>query len=276
MTTLPSSLRDGANQKIRRGFELGDELRRRMYIGWWEKHPVSMRLELRDQSTIELVMLVDPLPKIADWWAHASDVFQNFRSALDRFHYGVCEYYAPTGWAARVYFPITKDSKAWAEWTKQHPMLPREIALRYLAFQPWHSGRSHLADLSRINNLEKHSKGVAATVSLTGLKMTGTWKVEGRWSDDNLANLVKLSPGTLDITSERQIVGTIALPTRVVDIGDLTALPEFAFTPLIELDGNEIPILESIEKISREVTWAIAYISGLVASATSPPVSVNL
>jgi hypothetical protein len=276
-TVLPADLRSGANEKLRRGYELREDLHQKMYAGWWDKRPVSLATELRDETFIELVMLVRSMPKVKEWWAQASDVFQNFRSALDRFHYAVCQHFAPPGWEARVYFPITKDSKGWTEWTKQHGMIPREIQQRYLAFQPWYSGRSFLSDLNRIVNLEKHSTGVAATISMKALETSGTWRVEGLWKDDNLGDHVELTAGeTLDIKAERQVLGAIKLPTRILDLGDFAVAPSFTFEPVIRFDKQEIPMLAGIQVIGQEVTWAIAHITGLIESATEPPKQISL
>ena len=54
---LPESLRVDANEKIRRGYELRDELHQKVYAGWWDRQPVRLEMQLRDERTIETVVL---------------------------------------------------------------------------------------------------------------------------------------------------------------------------------------------------------------------------
>lgn len=246
-----------------------------MYAGWWDKRPVSVEMELRGDSVIDDILVTRAMPDLKGWWNVANDAVQNFRSALDNFHYAVCEHFTEPGWEGFVYFPITSNSNEWRKWQKQHKsIVPREVQPRYLEFQPWLSGRPHLAHLSRIAKLEKHRTGVAATVSLVDLSISGTWELEGTWQEEG----VHLEPGsaTFDLVSERQLLSTITLANPVLNLGDATVTAEFTFEPVMRFDGLELSMMLSLEQIEREVRWAIAHISGLVDSRTEPLPRIDL
>ena len=271
-----SSIRKSGEDKLAHAYHLRDALRIDM-DRWWSKKPVSLGVELRDdETTIELIMRTKPLPAVDDWWNRTNDVFQNMRSALDRVHFAICQHFTAPGDPGRVYFPITKDVKGWKEWKKQHTMLPTEVLARYYEFQPEASGRPYLAALARATNLEKHADGVRASVALTDLRMDmGTMTLEGLWGEGygRLEDVFSLTAGsTLDIVAEHQVLGTIKAPTRVLDLGTAKAEGGFTFTPMMHFDGEEIPFVAAVEHIGREVTWAIAYITGIVDSAAEPPV----
>ena len=267
------ALRESANRKLRRGFELRAELHDKMH-GWWNSNPVTLKNEvLDDGKTVELIMTTRSMPKVEDWWDHANDSLQNFRNALDRFHHAVCLHFAPEGWKGHLYFPITRDADKWKEWVKHHSMIPREVQMRYLAFQPWYSGRDFLRDLARITNLEKHEGGVVATISLTKMALNGTTRIEGIWGDEGLQELMKLEAGeTNAIVAPRQVISRVTFPGRIIDLGDLADESKVTFEPLAHFDGDEeVPVLLGIQLISQEVTWAISYIAGLVGSTTDAP-----
>ena len=59
-------------------------------------------------------------------------------------------------------------------------------------------------------------------------------------------------------------------------LGALDVKSEFAFTPMMRFEEEEIPLLAAIDLIGREVAWAIGHITGLVDSATQAPEHFDL
>lgn len=272
------ALRKGATGKLAHALRLATELRADM-DAWWELSPTSLGLELHDnEQTIDLVARTSPLPPAEDWYHRAADILQNYRDALNRLTYAVCYLHTAPSKPRDVTFPIRKNEESWAGWKKSHSMLPDWLQSRFYAFQPYVSGREYLRALTESNNIEKHADGFLFSITLTELQIgPGTMKVQGRWDDDNLGEGLRFTAGeTPDILTERQVMGTIEMPTRVLDLGAVEVEPVFAFTPMMRFDGEEIPLLGAIDLIGREVTWAIAHVTGIVESATEAPVHFDL
>ena len=99
-------------------------------------------------------------------------------------------------------------------------MLPDALRERFRAFQPYVSGRPYLSALTRSNNIEKHEAGFSFAVTLTELNLgPGEFTIEGLWDDEKLSDSLQFSGGELpDITSERQVIATMVMPTRVMDL----------------------------------------------------------
>lgn len=273
------SLRKAATGKLAHAFKLAKALRSDM-DEWWATSPVSLAQELHaDDKTIDLVMHTSPMPPVEDWYNRMSDVLQNFRNALNRLTNSIGYKFTKPAKPGDGNFPIHNAEIGWQNWLKQHPEFPADIADRFRAFEPFVSGRPFLLALRDSNNLEKHDVGFAVSVMLTDFKMGGTFTVEGLWNDDRLGDKLNLIAGeSLDIVSERQVLGTIEMPTRVLEIGPDTEDAEsgFAFTPMMRFDAEEIPFFAAIDLIGREVTWAIAHITGLVTDAVNPPAHFDL
>ncbi|HEX6970082.1 MAG TPA: hypothetical protein VF174_14905, partial [Micromonosporaceae bacterium] len=269
-------LRKAATGKLAHALALARALRSDM-DAWWATGPVSLIQELRsDGRTIDLVMLTSPVPPVDDWYNRAGDMLQNFRNALNRLTNSIGYTFTKPAKPSDGNFPIHNAEVGWQNWLKKHPEFPVDVADRFRAFEPFVSGRPFLLALRDSNNLEKHDIGFTVSVTLTELRMGGTFQAEGLWEDDHLGDQLKLIAGeSFDIISERQVIGTIEIPTRVIEIGPDTD-SKFFFTPMIRFDGNVIPFLTAIDSIGREVTWAIAYITGLVDNAIKPPPRIDL
>lgn len=272
------ALRKGALGKLAHALKLVTELQADMNA-WWALSPTSLGFELLDdERTIEFFAVTSPLPPIDDWYHRAADIMQNYRDALNRLTNAICYLYTAPSKHRDPSFPIRKRAEGWEDWKKKHTILPDVLLARYHAFQPYVSGREYLSALSDSNNIEKHEDGFSFSITLTELRMgPGSMKVEGLWNDDKLEQRMKLTAGeTLDIVAERQVIGTLEMPTRVFDLGVIEAEPVFTFTPMMRFNSEEIPLLAAINLIGREVTWAIAYLTGIVESATEPPAHFDL
>jgi hypothetical protein len=230
------SLRKAATGKLMYALSLASALRSEM-DGWWATGPVSLVQELRaDGKTVDIVMRTDPMPPTEDWYNRMGDVLQNFRNALNRLTNSVGYQYTKPAKPGDGNFPIHNAEIGWQNWLRQHPEFPVDIANRFRAFEPFLSARPFLLALRDSNNLEKHDVGFTVSVMLTDVKMGGTFKVEGQWNGDHLGDQLSLIAGeTLDILSERQLLGTIEMPTRVLEVGPGTEDSEsgFAFTPMM-------------------------------------------
>ncbi len=273
------ALRRAATGKLAHAFSLAKTLRTDM-DAWWATGPVLLVQELRaDGKTVDIVMRTAPMHPAEDWYNRMGDVLQNFRNALNRLTNSVGYEFTKPAKPGDGNFPIHNAEIGWQNWLRQHPVFPADIADRFRAFEPFASGRPFLLALRDSNNLEKHDVGFTVSVMLTDLKMGGTFEVEGQWNDDRLDDQLNLIAGeTLDIVSERQVLGTIEMPTRVLEVGPGAENDEsaFAFTPMIRFDAEEIPFFAAIDLIGREVTWAIAYLTGLVTDAVDPPAHFDL
>ena len=273
------ALRKAATGKLTHAFSLAKKLRTDM-DAWWATGPVSLVQELRaDGKTVDIVMRTTPMPPEEDWYNRMGDVLQNFRNALNRLTNSVGYEFTKPAKPGDGNFPIHNAEIGWQNWLRQHPEFPADITDRFRAFEPFVSGRPFLLALRDSNNLEKHDVGFTVSVMLTDLKIGGTFKVEGQWNGDHLGDQLNLIAGeTLDIVSERQVLGTIEMPTRVLEVGPGAENDEsgFAFTPMIRFDAEEIPFFAAIDLIGREVTWAIAYLTGLVTDAVNAPAHFDL
>jgi hypothetical protein len=272
-------LRKAATGKLEYAFSLARALLTDMEA-WWATGPVSLAQELRtDGKSVDIVMRTATLPPAEDWYNRMGDVLQNFRNALNRLTNSLGYNFTKPAKPGDGNFPIHNSDIGWKNWLKQHPEFPADIADRFHAFEPFVSGRPFLLTLRDSNNLEKHDVGFTVSVMLTDLKIGGTFEVEGRWNDDHLGDQLKLIAGeTLDIVSERQVLGTIEMPTRVLDVGPASDDTEsgFAFTPMIRFDDEEIPFIAAMDLIGREVTWVIAYLTGVITDAVNPPAQFDL
>lgn len=272
------ALRKGATGKLAHALKLAKQLQAEI-DAWWSTNPTSLRLELHDdERTIDLVAVTSPLPPVDDWYHTAADIMQNYRDALNRLTFAICYLHTAPSKPRDVTFPIRKNAESWAAWKKGHSMLPESLQSRFYAFQPYVSGREYLSALTESNNIEKHADGFKFAVTLTELQMgPGHMTIEGLWQDDKLDEGVRLTAGeTRDILAERQIMGTIKMPTRIVSLGEVKVESSFAFTPMMRFDDEEIPLAGAINLIGREVTWAIAHVTGLVDSATEAPEHFSL
>lgn len=269
------ALRKGATGKLARALQLARDLQRDMEA-WWAANPVKLEVNLRDERFIDIVAVTDPTPPADDWYHCSADIMQNFRDALNRLTFAVSYLYTAPAKPRDASFPMRRDIDGWEQWRKKNERLPDELIARFHAFQPYVSGRPFLSALTDSNNIEKHEDGFKLSVSLTELNAAGNFSVEGLWEDDTLVDRVKLAAGeTLDLESGRQLVGTIEMPTRVLDMGD-PPTAEFTVAPVIRYDDEEIPILPALNLIGREVAWAIAYITGVVDDAKTPPERFDL
>lgn len=267
------ALRRGATGKLAHALKLAEELRSDM-DAWWASGPTTLALDLHDdRRTIDLVARTGPLPPVDDWYHRAADIMQNYRDALNRLAYSIGYVYSAPSKPRDGSFPMRRDTQGWEDWKKKQLTLPDFLIDRFYAFQPFISGREFLLALTASNNIEKHEGGFLFSITLTGLQMgPGTMTVEGLWNDDNLGEGLRLTAGeTPDILTERQVMGTIEMPTPVLDLGEVDVRTDFAFTPMMRFDDQEIPLLGAIDLIGREVAWAIAYITGIAESATNPP-----
>ncbi|HEY4214083.1 MAG TPA: hypothetical protein VGM84_21590 [Steroidobacteraceae bacterium] len=247
---------------------------------WWATSPVSLVQEMRpDSTTVDFVLLTSPLPPLDDWYNRMGDVLQNFRNALNRLTNSIGFAFTKPAKPGDGNFPIHDAEIGWQNWLRKHPEFPLDVSDRFRAFEPFVSNRSFLLALRDSNNLEKHDVGFSVSVMLTELRVSGTFTVEGLWNRDHLGDKLKLIAGeTLDVRSDRQLLGTIEMPTRIVEAGSdgNGTQSEFAFTPMMRSNSEEIPLFTAIDAIGREVTWAIAYITGLVADAVNPPSHFDL
>lgn len=252
------ALRKAATGKLAHAFSLAKTLRTDM-DDWWAAGPVSLVQELRaDGKTVDIVMRTAPMPPAEDWYNRMGDVLQNFPNALNRLTNSVGYEFTKPAKPGDGNFPIHNAEIGWQNWLRQHPEFPADIADRFRAFEPFVSGRPFLLALRDSNNLEKHDVGFTLLVMLTDLKMGGTFEVEGQWNDDHLGDQLNLIAGeTLDIVSEHQVLGTIEMPTRVLEVGPGAENDEsgFAFTPMIRFDAEEIPFFAAIDLIGREECW---------------------
>ncbi len=273
------ALRKAATGKLAYAFSLAKALRSDM-DAWWATGPVSLVPELRaDGKTVDIVMRTTPMPPTEDWYNRMGDVLQNFRNALNRLTNSVGYELTKPAKPGDGNFPIHSAEIGWQNWLRQHPEFSVDIADRFRAFESFVSARPFLLALRDSNNLEKHDVGFTVSVMLTDFKMGGTFKVEGLWNNDHLGDQLNLIAGeTLDIVSERQVLGTIEMPTRVLEVGPGTGDAEsgFAFTPMMRFSSEEIPLFAAIDLIGREVTWAISYITGLLTDAVNPPTHFDL
>lgn len=269
------ALRKGANGKLARALRLADQLQRDMQA-WWSDNPVQLEVALRDERFIDLVAVTDPVPPADDWYHCVADIMQNLRDALNRLTYAVAYFYTAPSKPRNTTFPIRRDVEGWEDWREKNRKLPDAIIARFHNFQPYISGRPFLTALTDANNIEKHEDGFNLTVSLTELRAGGTFRVEGGWEDD-LGARVKLTAGeTLDLETGRQLIGTIEVPTRVLDMGDSSPTADFTVTAVIRYGDEEIPLGPAINLIGREVAWAIAYITGLIDDPSTPPERFDL
>ncbi len=272
------ALRKGAIGKLAHALKLGEALRADM-DAWWNLGPTALAQELQDDGrTIDFVVHTSPMFPADDWYHRAADVMQNYRDALNRLTYAISYLYTAPAKLRNITFPIRDDEASWAGWQKKHSTLPDQLRERFRAFQPYVSGRPYLHALTRSNNIEKHEDGFSFAVTLTELNFgPGGFTVEGLWEDDKLYEKVQFSAGeTPDIVNERQVIGTMVMPTRVIDLGALDVESKFAFTPMMRFEDEEVPLLAAIDLIGREVSWAIAHITGLVGSATEAPEHFDL
>lgn len=270
------ALRKSAVGKLARGLRLAEDLRVDMEA-WWALNPVRLEVTLREERHIDVVAVTEPIPPADDWYHCSADVMQNFRDALNRLTYTVSYLYSAPRKPRNASFPMRRNADGWEDWRKKNTKLPDALIARFHDFQPYISGRPFLSALTDSNNIEKHEDGFKLSVSLTEFKAGGTFKVEGLWDDDNLGERLSLTAGeTLDLETGRQIVGTIEMPTRVLDMGDPAPTAEFTVTPVIRFDDEEIPVMAAIDLIGREVAWAIAYITGLNDDAQAPPERFDL
>jgi hypothetical protein len=271
-------LRKAATGKLAHAFDLANALSADMNA-WWDMNPVSLVQEVRaDDQTVDFFMHTSPLPP-EDWCNRLSDVLQNFRNALNRLTKTIGFEFAKPDQAGDGNFPIHDAEIGWQHWRKKHPEFPDEVAERFRAFEPFVSGRPFLLALRNFNNLEKHDLGFTTTVTMTKFEAKGTFTVEGLWEDDNLGDQLKVISGeTLDIESERQLIGTVEWPTRIIGVKEALegAVSDFAFTPMLRFDSEELPLGVVLDGIGREVTWAIAYITGQVTDAVNPPSHFDL
>lgn len=278
MELSDASLRKGAMGKLAHAIKIGQELRAEMDT-WWGQDPTKLSLDLKeDGKTVEFVVHTVPMYPADDWYHRAADIMQNYRNALNRLTNSISYLHTAPAKLRNTDFPIRDDKKGWEGWAKQHSMLPEPLRERFHAFQPYVSGRPYLSALARSNNIEKHEDGFSFAVTLTELKLgPRDFTIEGLWDDDKLSDKLQFSGGeTPDIVSERQVIATMVMPTRVIDLGALDVKSEFAFTPMMRFEGEEIPLLAAIDLIGREVAWAIGHITGLIDSATQPPDHFNL
>lgn len=274
------AVREAATGKLAHAISLANTLRVDM-DAWWNTGPVALSVELRDdERTVDFVMTTSPMPPLDDWQNRASDVLQNLRNSLNRLTNTVCRLCLGNGKPADTSYPIHKAQEGWEQWLRKHPELPPDIAQRFLDFEPFVSGRPYLLDLSAANNSEKHDAGFSVSVTLTEMKLGGLFTVEGLWKDDHLEEGVQLLGGqTLDITNSRQVIGTVKMPTRILEFqyeaSDVES--QFTLTPMIHLeDRDDIPFFPGVEIIRHEVMWAIAHVTGLVNDAIRPPHRIDL
>ncbi|MCW4386466.1 hypothetical protein OH146_11850 [Salinibacterium sp. SYSU T00001] len=270
------ALRKGATGKLARALQLAKDLRRDM-DAWWAVNPVRLEVTIRDERFIDILAVTSPIPPVDDWYHRSADIMQNFRDALNRLTFAVSYLYTAPAKPRDASFPVRRDIDGWEMWRKKNNKLPDELMARFLAFQPYISGRPFLSALTDSNNIEKHEDGFQLYISLEELKADGIFNLEGLWEDRDLQDHVKLAAGeALDLESGRQLIGTIEMPTQVLDMGDPGPTAEFTVTPVIRYDDEEIPILPAIDLIGREVAWAIAYITGVVDNSKTPPEHLEL
>lgn len=270
-------LRQAAVGKLEHARRLAQTLRVDM-DAWWSTGPVTLRRELRaDGQTVDVIMQTSPMPESEDWYNRMGDVLYNLRTALNRLTNAVGYAHTKPAKPGDGNFPIHDAEIGWQNWAKKHPEFPAEIADRFRAFEPFISGRPFLLALRDSNNLEKHDIGFSVSVTLTEFRTGGLMKVEGLWNDDHLGDRLNLIAGeTLDVVSESQILATIEMPTRVLDLGAEGDESGFVLTPMIRFDDQEIPFFDAIDAIGREVAWAIAHVTGLVPDAITSPKEINL
>lgn len=268
------ALRAGALAKFAHAMKLGTALHSDMQT-WWDLNPFKLELVAHDdQRTLEVVMATSPLPDIDDWYQRSGDVLHNFRAALNRLTYGVAFAHTAPGKPGDSNFPIHKGTEGWEGWLRKHPELPPDIALRFYEFEPFVSGRPVLTALTRADNLEKHEAGFELAVTLTEMKLEFATQVQGLWEKDGLSEQVEIVGGsTNDLTAPRQTLATIKLPTPILELtnGKTPDTDGWAVTPLLRVDGEEIPLLAAFDHIGREVAWAISHVTGLTSDAKSAP-----
>lgn len=267
------ALRRGATGKLAHALKLARELQAEM-DSWWALEPTTLAQELRnDGRTIDFVVNTYPMFPSEDWYHRAADIMQNYRDALNRLLYAISYAHTAPDKMRNLSFPIRDDDSSWQGWRKKHAMLPDWLLHRFHAFQPYVSGRPYLHALAKSNNIEKHEDGFSFAVTFTELEFgPGEFTVEGLWDDDKLREHLQFAAGdSLDIVSERQVIATLMMPTRVLDVGAANVQSSFAFTPMMRFEEEEVPLIPALELIGKEVTWAIAHITGLVESAVHPP-----
>jgi hypothetical protein len=273
------ALRVGALAKFSHAMALGESLSADMHA-WWDLDPVKLELVSHDdQRTLEVQMLTSPLPSMDNWYQRAGDILHNFRTALNRLAYGVAFAHTTPKKPDDSNFPIHKGQEGWEGWLRKHPELPDHVVQRFYAFEPFVTGRPALSALTNADNLEKHENGFEFAVTLTEMNMGFETKVEGFWEKDGLAERVGLVGGsTTDLTAPTQTIATITLPTPILELsaGNLPKPDGLVVTPMLRVDGDEIPLMAAFSHIGHEVAWAISYITGLTSDSQAPPKHFDL
>lgn len=273
------ALRVGALAKFSHAMKLGESLHADMQA-WWDLEPLKLEIISQDdQRTLEIRMMTSPLPDIDNWHQRAGDILHNFRAALNRLAYGVAFAHTTPKKPGDSNFPIHKGQEGWEGWLRKHPELPADVAQRFLDFEPFVSGRPALSALTRADNLEKHENGFEFAVTLTGMKVGFETKAEGLWARDGLADKVGLVGGsTNDLTAPIQTIATITLPTPILELsaGNLPDPDGWVVTPMLRVEGEEIPLMAAFSYIGHETAWAISHITGLKTDSQNPPTHFDL
>lgn len=269
---LPEPVYKPAVERVLHAMDLAGDLSMRTQL-WWAQRPVRVfaRIGVRS-SDIEIVAQTNPLPPLSDWWRRAADVFSNLRSALDQFHHEVWMHVRGTEPGHSVYFPITADEVAWENWERQHKRFPAELISRYRAFQPWVSGRPYLRDLAEIKRAENHRRSLVpgldlAKMDIGGISMTVTPTLTKKELQECLTAAMADSTA---LDRHERVLLTMSLPGHLELIDDDPPL-EYEFSPYFVAGGEQVPWTAGLSLISREVTWAIAHISGFESQAVNPP-----
>jgi hypothetical protein len=104
-------------------------------------------------------------------------------------------------------------------------------------------------------------------------------RVQGLWKEEGLVDQVEMLGGsTNDLTAPLQTLATIKLRTPILKltVGTSPDPDGWAVTPMLRVDGEEIPLLAAFNHIGREVAWAISHVTGLTKDAQVAPAHFDL